>query len=188
MNNSDLQRIKSWGVVFAWVGLIYSTLYIVKPICVFLKKNTPFDLLVNSGLAGLFILIAVLFFKKITIRKISTYFMLLFVFIAYLISLKAIQYPEEKLHLLEYGFLAFLCYKALSHDFDKARVYIAGFILTSIFGILDEVIQYFIPNRHCQISDMALNSISGALALFLIYIIQREKPIVSVVPPRIDTE
>ena len=37
-------------MVGLWVGCIYSTLYVVRPICEFLKKNTPFNAIVHFGM------------------------------------------------------------------------------------------------------------------------------------------
>ena len=168
-------RTRYWLYVFGFLSLIYSTLYIVRPICTFLKASTPFPLLINTLCIVLLILLAIGIRMKVRIVQLSSYILLGMVFSVYLYGLVTLQYPEEKIHFIEYGFLAYLVFKAIRVDIQKPIVYGYAFLLTSIFGWIDEGIQYCLPNRYYQIEDVILNCVSAALGLFLVFVFERER-------------
>jgi len=175
MRPSKNLRARYWLYVFGWVSLIYSTLYIVRPICTFLKASTPFPLLINVLCIVLLIFLATVIWMKTRITKLSSYLILSMVLCAYIYGLVILQYPEEKIHFIEYGFLAYLVFKAIRIDIQKPIAYGYAFLLVSIFGWIDEGIQYYLPNRYYQIEDVILNSISGALGLLIIFTLKREQ-------------
>lgn len=168
------QRSKRWGMVGLWVGCIYSTLYVVRPICEFLKKNTPFNAIVNFGMVILFAALIFIFLKRVHIQRKSTYLLLSVSLVMYVAALRWLQIPEERIHLLEYGFLAFLIYRAVILDWRSPQAYIAAFILTALLGWGDEGIQHLLPNRYYQVKDVLLNALSGGMGLFLTFVMRRE--------------
>jgi len=170
----DLKK-KKWFYVALWVSCVYSTLYIVRPICEFLKEKLPFDLSINLLLGLLFICLAFLFYKK-KITRPSSYILFVLTLIFYIYFFSKIEYPEEKIHFAEYGFLAYLIYNALRIDMKKGLAFLGAFLLTSGFGWGDEGIQYLLPNRYYQMSDVLLNSLSGFLGLVLTYIFESPSP------------
>jgi len=178
MPTSEGLRARYWLHVFGLVSLIYSTLYIVRPICTFLKVSTPFPLLINILCIVLLISLMIGFWRKIRITKLSSYFILSMVLCAYIYGLIILPYPEEKIHFIEYGFLAYLVFKAIRIDVQKPVAYGYAFILVLIVGWVDEGIQYLLPNRYYQTEDVILNSISGALGLFLVFIFEREEKLI----------
>ena len=164
-----------WVLVFLWVGTIYSTLYIVRPICEYLRQTTPFvELTYIFSLIFLALLLLILW-KKFGIKYNSTYVLLSIGVLLYIFGLIKVQYPEEKIHLIEYGILAFFSYKALSFDLNKPKAFLVAYLLTSFFGFMDEVIQHILPNRFYQNEDVLLNSLSGLLGLFFTFVIQRDR-------------
>jgi len=175
MAPSKSLRTRYWLYVLGLVSLIYSTLYIVRPICTFLKATTPFPLLINTLCIILMILLVSGIGIKIRITKPSSYLILSMVLLAYIYGLVILQYPEEKIHFIEYGFLAYLTFRAIRIDIDKPVAYGYTFLIVSILGWIDEGIQYLLPNRYYQIEDVILNSVSGALGLFLVFIVERER-------------
>ncbi len=172
---SNPPRVKYWLHVFLCVLLIYSTLSIVRPICEFLKANTPFALLANSGLIVLLGSVILYSLIKVKVRRPLTYLYLLLVTGLYVYGIVLLDIPEEKLHFVEYGFLGFLTYRAISLDVPGARAYCLAFLLTGLLGWGDEGIQEILPNRYYQFKDVILNVISGGLGLCLTYIMNREK-------------
>lgn len=163
--------------VFAgiWVACIYSTLSVVRPVCEILKKNAWFAPGINFILGGLLIVLLLRLIMTMRKRRLLSYFLLLGVLLCYLYGLVKIEYPEEKIHFLEYGFLAYLIYRALRLDYSKILSYTGAFILTTVLGWIDEGIQHILPNRYYQNEDVFLNSVSGVLALLLIFIFEREQ-------------
>lgn len=77
--------------------------------------------------------------------------------------------PEERLHFIEYGVLAYLLHRALLMDWGRAPAYGWALVLATLIGAGDEGIQYLLPNRYFQFSDICLNSASAALGLILVF-------------------
>jgi len=161
------QRLYYWLYVLGGVTLIYSTLYIVRPICEFLKEKTPFDLLMNIMMIIFLSILGMQFWMKKSSINLSQWFLLLLVLTSYVIGLIVLPHPEEKIHFIEYGLLAFLVYRALRLDCRMIPGFILAFILVTLLGWGDEGIQHLLPNRYYQIQDVVLNSFSGFLGLIL---------------------
>ncbi len=179
MNKAQRQRLRRWGDAGLWVVCIYSTLYIVRPVCEFLKGNTPFNVIVNLGMSGLFAGLVILFFKKVPVRRKSTYLLLFLTAVMYGAFFLWLEIPEERVHLVEYGFLAFLIFRAVVPDGGNARAYTIAFVLTALFGWGDEGIQYLLPNRYYQFKDVLLNALSGGMGLWMTFVMRREQPNIS---------
>ena len=83
--------------------------------------------------------------------------------------------PEEKIHFPEYGFLAYLLYRALKIDVSNKTAYLVSFLLCAGFGWLDEGIQFLLPNRYYETKDVILNILGGGLGLYLTFIVEKAK-------------
>lgn len=173
MNRRDLRK-RYWGAAGAWVGCIYSTLYAVRPICEFLKETIPFAFLTSLGMAALLVGITAVFYSRRHLYSPLSYFLFALVFLCYVYGLMKIPHPEEKIHFIEYGILAYFLWRALRLDWKGGRAYVGAFVLTTLLGWADEGIQYLLPNRYYQTGDVFLNSMSGLLALILIFIFQNK--------------
>ena len=69
---------------------------------------------------------------------------------------------DKMVHVLEYGILASLIYIALkSTDSIRYKIIPLAFVLASLYGISDEVHQYFVPGRHADIFDIMANGIGA---------------------------
>ena len=165
--NKFNQRKRYWFYAWAWVLSIYSTLYFVRPVCEFLKKTTPFALLVDIFLFSFFLILITVLCIHFKIQKWPVYFGLVMILSFYGYFANLIIYPEEKIHFLEYGFLAYLILKACLIDFNSKLAVIIAFVLSSVLGWVDELIQGILPNRYYQNEDVLLNCLSAALGLLL---------------------
>lgn len=168
-------RKQYWALAMGWTLVIYATLYPVRPVCEFLKKTIPFDLWVNIFLVACLSGIVMLFFRKYKVTDFLRYVLLLIVFSGYVYGLTTITYPEEKIHFIEYGLLAYLIFRALRLDHGARAAYAGAFALTAVLGWGDEGIQHLLPNRYYQTSDVVLNAVSGLLGLILVYAFQRAR-------------
>lgn len=81
------------------------------------------------------------------------------------------QFPAERLHLMEYGLLAYLFYRALRNDFPSKKAYVLGFLFASVFGFFDEAIQYVLPNRVFEIRDVMTNVMAAGLGLLAVKVL-----------------
>lgn len=71
--------------------------------------------------------------------------------------------PEEALHLVQYGVLSLLLFRAFSrHSADRGAL-AASFLLCAILGMVDEVIQWAVPQRLFDYRDAAINAGAGLL-------------------------
>ncbi|MBF0385073.1 MAG: VanZ family protein [Candidatus Omnitrophica bacterium] len=170
-----IERKKRWIAALAWVFLIFSTLYVVRPVCDYLSARIPLGIVVNFTTIFSFLLFLFIAAKKFRIRKVSSFLALFFVFCAYIYGLKLLVLPAERVHFIEYGILALLLFRALAADLTLGKSFASAFVLTSLIGWADELVQGLLPNRYYELKDVCLNSISGLLALLSVWVFCREK-------------
>lgn len=92
------------------------------------------------------------------------------VMIAYLSAV-----PDEISHLAEYGLLALLVWRALGDSTGAARTWLA-IAATGLVSLLDEITQAATPERYFDWRDVFVNVASGALPLWLIVAVRRDRP------------
>lgn len=76
----------------------------------------------------------------------------------------------KSLHMIEYGLLFFLIYRALSETTrlnGRAKV-IGAMIITIGYAITDEIHQTFVPSREGTVRDILIDT-AGASIVYLIY-------------------
>ena len=72
-------------------------------------------------------------------------------------------------HIPLFGVLAWLWYRSLSAWMKNGRLLFgSAFLLATGFGILDEWHQLYVPGRYASLTDIALNSLGAAFAVWLI--------------------
>ncbi|MDW3648978.1 MAG: VanZ family protein [Bacteroidia bacterium] len=83
--------------------------------------------------------------------------------------------PIERTHLFEYGLLAILIKEALTERNvqlpNSPSPWLGAFILTTLFGALDEGIQYFFPDRVFDLRDILFNTLAAFMALVAHFIL-----------------
>ena len=72
--------------------------------------------------------------------------------------------PEEAVHYILYGILGILLFRALSHRVHDFSIYILAILVGSMVGILDEAIQWAVPERYFDTRDIWLNVTGVTLA------------------------
>lgn len=79
-------------------------------------------------------------------------------------------------HFSEYALLGALSFLHFSRYIDRYK-YIISFIFASLYSITDEIHQYFVPGRTCQLEDIITDSVGalcGLLFCFLLTLIVRK--------------
>jgi hypothetical protein len=71
--------------------------------------------------------------------------------------------PVEALHLLEYGGLGALAFRALSFRIHDPAVYGAAALLGASVGIVDEGLQWLIPERVWDLRDIGMDAAAAAV-------------------------
>jgi VanZ family protein len=75
-------------------------------------------------------------------------------------------YCDKVYHILEYAVLGFLLLRALSYSkasLAGVDLRLVAFLLAALYGVTDEIHQYFVPTRHLEALDIISNSIGAYL-------------------------
>ncbi|MFA5088218.1 MAG: VanZ family protein [Candidatus Omnitrophota bacterium] len=163
---------KYWRQAAIWLACVYASIPVVRPLCEALRRLTHFSLLINIFLFGFLGMIVASFFKS---KKLSlgAYLLVFSVVVSYVFGLSIIRIPEERIHFLQYGLLAFFIQRAIRPDIKGDTAYLGTWVIVSLLGWLDEGIQHLVPGRYYDIRDVVLNSVSGLMALSLDFIYRR---------------
>ncbi len=69
---------------------------------------------------------------------------------------------DKIIHFIEYGILGILWFRALNHSRQKMReIAVAAFFITFIYGVSDEIHQYFVPKRSSSIYDVVADGLGA---------------------------
>jgi hypothetical protein len=151
-------------------------------------RVSRFVLRVEIALALLILVFAVGFLtnrrKKFVLFLVSFVGIFLLSFLIYLL----IPNPYEFTHLPEYAILSMLIVWSLDKEKHKNTAsvkekniksaitknsYFLSAMLTGIIGTVDEIYQYFLPNRHFTLYDIFLNILGGILGLLFFWGIKK---------------
>lgn len=99
------------------------------------------------------------------------YALLVALFALVLVIARYLEFPDEKLHLIEYNMLGCLAMRDIScASISRTRQLMWGCLFVVAVGSLDESLQGVIPWRVCQLSDYLSNyagGLSGVAMFFL---------------------
>ncbi|OGP32267.1 MAG: hypothetical protein A2073_03725 [Deltaproteobacteria bacterium GWC2_42_11] len=96
-------------------------------------------------------------------------------------SFEELQLPEiwnidKVIHFIEYGILGILWFRALNITIEKTQIIIIiAFAITFIYGISDEIHQYFVPNRNSSIYDAIADGFGAWVGIVLYRKIKAKK-------------
>ncbi len=153
-----------WIIIAIYIFLIYSTLSVTPLILNFLYTSLEqkfLTIIVNIIFIIITLLIIYFLIKKKKLK--ISFFLLIFLFLI-LFWITQIEKPAERIHFLEYGILGVLIFKATG---EKVKQNIFGIILLVMIAVIDELIQYMLPNRVGDIKDVIMNIIGGIIGLWL---------------------
>jgi hypothetical protein len=77
--------------------------------------------------------------------------------------------PEEAIHLIQYGVLLVLIYRALRPAEPDLAILASALLLTTVMGTVDEIIQWIIPLRYWDFRDIGLNAGAAVLAAIAVW-------------------
>lgn len=105
-----------------------------------------------------------LFVFKYKIRKISQYTWLVICAGLYIfLTIKLNKYPEEAIHLIEFGLLSYFIFNALQYKIRDRAIYIITILMVLFIGTTDEFIQWMVPNRVWDFKDIGINVLGGLI-------------------------
>ena len=153
-----------WIFIFIYVLLIYTTLPIARSFLNTLYGTLGafnLNLFVNTLLVGVFSFIALQLYRKRGLCSFVHLFLLGVLLVTIILNLDR---PEERIHFVEYGLLGFLFVKAFSSTYVRTFTFSA--LLVTLIGSVDELIQWFLPNRVGDLRDVLMNAVGGLLGVW----------------------
>ncbi|MBD3272069.1 MAG: hypothetical protein GF384_05980 [Elusimicrobia bacterium] len=165
---------QAWFHVIVFIGFIYATLGLVRPISTLLKQYH----LMGPVVAVCLIILALVYARIIIKHKAYRLTPLLAIgLISALYGASLVLFvvqPEERIHFVEYGIVAILLLRAFSFSINRRWIaFGASLGMCTALGYIDELIQYVLPNRVYDLRDVGLNAFSGLLSLFFMLSIEK---------------
>jgi hypothetical protein len=166
-NNKDTLRWNwySWLWVFLCAVAIFSTVPLARRVQGYVSHTIGREFptyLVLFIILSLFTTLLYFFVFRMNIKSKSQYAWLIISSGAYIYTtLQLRKYPEEAIHLLEFGLLSYFLFRALSHRIRDWTVYITTPLCVLFIGTIDEFIQWVTPGRIWDYKDVGINALAG---------------------------
>ena len=71
----------------------------------------------------------------------------------------------EHVHFIQYGLLGLLVFRV--YKISSFKILLASGLFIMSVGLVDEIIQWFLPNRYGDMRDVVMNSLGGISGLWL---------------------
>ena len=169
-------RFWAWGWVMAWMGVILATASWAYQVIAWSRGRFHekwYGILIGGILLLALGWLAFSLFRQRQIQRKRRmgigfgYAVLLGVLIY---KFQNIPKPIEKIHLLEYGLLAPLVFRAVLIDVKDRLIYWITIVICLIGGIGDELFQGYLPNRVGDLEDLELNLWATAFGLGFVWL------------------
>lgn len=85
------------------------------------------------------------------------------------------QMGDKVIHFIEYAFFGFLLFRAFGSGVTPVRSLIFSFFLASLYGVGDELHQYFVPTRDADPMDVVADSTGGLIGGYAAYLIRTRR-------------
>ncbi|MCX2975559.1 VanZ family protein [Halieaceae bacterium IMCC8485] len=163
-NNTVFYRSRLWALIWIYILSIYVSLPLMRAILGFLKDSlgqASFSLLLSLTMMSVGLIILVwggrrsarhCFMACIPVAIIGT--------ISYNLSI-----PEEKVHFLQYGLLGMMVTATARSESISLLAKLAIFAIS--VGMIDETIQWYLPNRVGDPRDVAFNTVAAILGIWI---------------------
>jgi hypothetical protein len=174
-----MKSSESRNIVLSWLWVVLCALAIFFTVPLARKIQNLVTTLAGRSFFGYFVLFAtafilvllgyILYFRR-NIRVLSNYIWLVFISAFYVyFTLKLWANPEEAIHFIEYGLLGYFLFMALRHHISDKSIYLIAFLLGTLVGTFDEILQWVVPGRYFDLRDVGLNALSSGLFQILLW-------------------
>jgi VanZ family protein len=91
-------------------------------------------------------------------------------------KLPSFSCADKLAHLFEYGLLASLVYYALRRSEANTHPILTPFLIAFLYGISDEIHQYFVPGRNADVFDALADGVGAFVFLLGIHAVKYGMP------------
>ncbi len=117
--------------------------------------------------------------KKVDGRRLLFHWLVLIAYMGFIFFLSTLQstkelpdfeFSDKLYHIVEYGILSILLFRAMSVSFSKKTLmalFFYTFLISIAYGVTDEVHQYFVPHRFSTVSDVIADGVGSIVGLYL---------------------
>ncbi len=159
-------EIRSWLWAGLWTILILITIPLARAIANRVEDSvgTAVFLWLTAGAIAVALLLALRALARRRLARDAYVWLMVFGGALLLMAWNLRGNPVEAFHLVQYGVLSVLVYRALLHRCSDYGIYPLSALLTGSVGILDEWIQWLIPERYWGLRDVIINFTAAVLA------------------------
>ncbi|VAX19556.1 hypothetical protein MNBD_NITROSPINAE01-182 [hydrothermal vent metagenome] len=169
-------RGTAWGVTAGYVGLIYITLGIIGTLQLWLRDHGFQTIVSTAVLVVTFTAAIYLVIVKLNHRSPINLVTLMAACGMYgYIMVSFAPHPSARIHLVEYSILATFFYYTLKFDMKGRQAYIIAWLLTCATGLVDEMIQAYIPTRTFDLNDLMINAMAATIALLTVGLVVEDE-------------
>ena len=135
-------------------------------------KNKPSTVLVAIWMIIIFIMSS---FNSVESSNQSNFIVDIIANIFKIENIELLSFIIRKIaHYTEYLILGFLTINMLNKN-DISKKYLISILICLIYAISDEIHQFLIPGRACQIKDILIDSIGSITGIYLYKLISKRK-------------
>lgn len=173
---SSRRERRLWLMSAAVVVAIYSTLGLAGSLAGVLRELRLLDVS-TWVLLAMFLVGATILTRGLNVRPggIEIAVMLGVAAVYLLLFLRSTASPAERTHLMEYGVLGVFIHAALTERVSQGRRVplppVVAIALTTTLGVVDEGIQWLLPNRVFDPVDMLFNLLAGATSVAAVVVL-----------------
>ncbi len=172
---------KEWLAVTVWITTIYAAIPFVRTLREAFAIRWPVQFLAFAVMAIVAAAAAVTLVvsqrRRHSIRWADVAWLAGIATVLIVWTRSLMERPEEAIHFLEYGVLGVLLYRALRLQIDDPGVFVAGALLGTIVGTVDEILQWLVPDRFWDFRDLVLNGGASVLVQIALWrVVRRTDP------------
>jgi len=161
--------LRAWLWVLLWSLAIFTTIPFARDIQKFVYATSGKGFFTYAVLFITGIVMLLLLFR-LRIKNKEQYFWILLSGSLYsYLTIMLRKHPEEAVHLIEYGVLGYLLFRALSNHVQDRTVYITSVLFVSLVGLMDEFIQWMMPERFWGLRDIGINALAGGIIMLALW-------------------
>ncbi len=160
-------RQKAWGLAVGWVCSIWLSVGYVLVLDSWLRR-WPFYSHLVSFVCVLLIVAGIVYLLPRRSWSLWQIGAAAIIFSLYAVTLWQLNVPAERVHLPQYGLCVLLFYRALRLDTPFVMAVSLSWVLATLAGFSDELLQGRVPGRFFGWNDVLVNAWAAALAASLI--------------------